>query len=102
MVKRNVKQEPDIREIRKEQAEKALKLAKELEPSTYKGELNDDFYYLVIREPEKLERIQNALSEHGIETKLEHRSMSGDDVLYLKDEEKPEDTEEGKDGTERL
>lgn len=93
MTKRNTDpKEPDIREIRKEQAEKALAIANKIDDTAFIGELNDDKYYIVIRRPHFANDVASELLYAGIETKQEHRSMANDDVLYLLDEKKTEET----------
>lgn len=78
--------ERTIYEIRKEQANKALKLAKPLDDAIFIGELNDDKYYLVIAKTYLTRDIQAVLSQNDIQTKFEHRVMANDDVLYLLDD----------------
>lgn len=93
MTKRNTEPKtPDIREIRKEIADKALSIAKTLDETIHIGELNDDKYYLVIRTPYFVHDVAGLLHKNNIETKFEHRDMMNDDILLLLDPE-PKDTE---------
>ena len=87
--------EKTIHEIRKEQMEKAWKLAKTIDTKCYVGELNDEKYYLVIKDDTNAARIQTLLEENGIQTTFEYRYMMTDTALYLQDDvPKPEMTDE--------
>ena len=94
MANRTMTPEPDIRELRKAQALKALDTAKVFDTYAFIGELNDDAYYLVIQEETQVTAIQEQLEEFGIQTSSEYRNMSNDIVLYLLDSQKPETKEE--------
>ncbi len=84
MSKKNT--EPDIHEIRKQQCNQALSLAKTIDASCFFGTKNDVFYYLVTKQKSMKDQIQTLLGEHRIDTEAEYRDMSKDYAIYLKDD----------------
>lgn len=82
--------EPDIREIRRTQAEKGLDIAKAIDSGCFIGELNDNAFYLVTNLSDS-EKIQNTLAGKEIETTVEVRDMPNDVILHFVDKKNDED-----------
>ena len=94
MAKTKKTEGPDIKEIRKETAQKALMLAETIAPETYIGELNDQYYYLAVPVPNIAFDIAAKLDSNEIPYTLEHCDMTGNDILYLKDKATPKENED--------
>lgn len=82
--------EPDIYEIRKEEATRALTIAKETDPDVFLGELNEQYFYLVVKEEENARKIQSILAEKEIITEREYRYMCENYALNIQDKKESE------------
>lgn len=91
MAKRVQITEPNIYEIRQEQARTALTLARKIDTTVWVGEVNDINFYLVIRNVGNVKPIQQQLADKAIQTMIEYRPLCEDYVLYLLDEVEEED-----------
>lgn len=80
--------DPDIQAIRKQQARKALELARTIDEKAFTGIRNDTYYYIVVRENDKADEIVELFKQKDIPVKnVEYSWMSDDTAIYLADEE---------------
>lgn len=87
------KQEVSVTELRKERVEAAHKILEKAFPDSFIGELNDNAYYLVIRNPKDAQAAKALLEEQNIQAEIEYREQINDAVLFIQDEEKTEEEE---------
>ena len=90
MAKRVQIVEPNIYEIRQEQARTALTIARKIDATVWVGDVNDTNFYLVIKNVDKVKQIQEQLTAESIQTMVEYRPICEDYILYLLDDVKEE------------
>lgn len=79
--------EPDLFEIRENQAENALKLIRSKMGDGYLGQKNDSTYYIVLKNKEKAKQAETLLQAEGIATQWEERPFAEQVALHFKDKE---------------